>query len=231
MGIFKHKGAGASDSPKKENTSVPLLDPVNTAEQIDTATTAATTSSSSTRYKRPTREQGINLVISLLVPILLYGGLSWLLIHNGVDFFLGNLIGCGLALMVLAYIQSVFKTGSKLATPIQIVLAIILILSLSLYYLPKFNKNNITQTTSTNYSSSGSETLFFVGTEQLVSNKSFPQGREVRLTVSGAPINFVTISGIKVLTQEYGTYIFRFNSVGSLIFTGSGSQSSITIKW
>lgn len=232
METFIHEGGGASDSPKKENTSVPPLDPVNTAEQTDTSATDTTAFSSSTRYKMPTGEQGINLVISLVVPILLYWGLSWLLIDHDVNFFLSNLIGCGLALMVLGYIQSVFKSGSELATPIQIVLAFILILSLSIHYLPEYGKVNKNESSTVNKTSSfKSETLTFVGKERRIAHESLINGREYRMTVNGAPVDLMKSSGAQELTQEHGTYIFEASMEGSLIFEGTGANSTIMVEW
>jgi|GEM_PF-3048886 len=203
------------------------------ANPVNNNTEAAnqTPSPPSTGFKWPTGEQLMNLAISSIFPGLLYWGLSLLLLSHGVNFFLSNVISYILALMLLAYLQSVLKSKSELATPIQIIMTFILILCLSLHYLPGYGKNDNSQAKINKTQSMRSEILTFTGTEQLLSNKSFSQGTEVRLTVHGAPINMITSAGSKELVKEYGTYVFRFNSEGTLIFKGSGLESSITIQW
>lgn len=227
MGKKGFPKTGDQQTPSSTQTNTPLAQANNTVTPpVTTPTTPAATG-----FKMPTTKQWLNLAVSSIFPGLLYWILTSILLHHGVNFLLSHLLGYGLALMLLAYIQSVFKSGSELAKPIQIILTFILILCLSLHYLPDYGKKDNSQAKINKMQSMRSEILTFTGTEQLLSNKSFPQGKEVRLTVHGAPINMITSAGSQELVKEYGTYVFRFNSDGTLIFKGSGLESSITIQW
>lgn len=76
-----------------------------------------------------------------------------------------------------------------------------------------------------------SETFTFVGKERWVSHASVSSGGSFRITINGAPINFV--NGNEKLTQEHGTYVYEVesNSKGDLIFLGNGTKSTATIEW
>jgi hypothetical protein len=179
-----------------------------------------------------TTKQWTDLAVCSIFPALLYGIMFYILSGKGVNFFLSNVIGCVLAIMLLSFLKSVLKMASDLSTPITIIMAFILILTLSIHYLPDYKfKRSQDNDKPKNAWTPGMEVLRFTDSEQLITNHTFSKGKEVRIRVVGTSVNLLSAEGSQELIPEYGVYVFQFNSDAYLTMTGNGGESTVTIRW
>ena len=169
----------------------------------------------------------IGVVIGLFVYyISLVALLGWFSFHYAVKAIIALIFTL---LLLKAFDKAMGQKETRSATAILVVVFIAFFMTIFIGY----EKNNdggecIKKEIVANPSS---EIFSFTNKEQLVSENSFPGGKEIRIRVQGSPINMVTSAGKQTLNQEYGTYVFRFNANGSLIFEGTGSPSTVTVRW
>lgn len=183
------------------------------------------------KYFGLTKQQWIDLAISSILPSLLYWGLFTVLSSHGINFFFSNLVGCLLALILLGYLKSALKSKTDLATPVQIIMIFILILTMSLHYLPGYNPKLTEDKHPATAWTPGREVLQFSDMEQLITDHTFSAGKEVMIRVVGTSVNLLSAEGSQELIPEYGVYVFRFNSEARLTITGNGGPATVTIRW
>lgn len=159
-----------------------------------------------------TSDQWIDLGVCLVIPGLLYWGFAYMLMRNGVNFLLSNVIGCIMAMLLLAFLKTVLKTKSDLATPVQIIMLIWFVLVLSIHYLP--DSQNLFSGKNDVKTSQESVTLNKVD-ELWSPDKKFSTGANVRIEVVYHKV--LMVSGD---TLYPGVYHRVADGNGKIVFKG-----------
>lgn len=172
------------------------------------------------------------LGLGSLVGVISYV-VSWFIIGYITSLFLGNvwrnIIALSIALMILFAIDAAMGgKDTRMKAPVLVAVFITFLLFLFAGF-GKENNSSDSNRPSQVYQKT-SKDFIISGKEQIVS-QSFSGGQEVRITIKGAPVDFDLVSGVKILNQEHGTYVFRFDSEGALKFVGRGLPSTIMVQW
>jgi|GEM_PF-5036458 len=124
--MFDMRNLGVDDAAETTATAQGNADAGNTE--------AGNTATVNTKRKETWQDKAWNFFITAGVAFA-----SFFLSYWGLHFYISNVLICNLialvvALLALSYVDSVLKTETKMATPIIILLAIIMIFRLAAYY-------------------------------------------------------------------------------------------------
>jgi hypothetical protein len=214
--MFDMRNLGVDDTAETTATAQGNADAGN-AEVGNTAT-------ANTEPKETWQDKTWNFIITAGVALASFFLSYWGLNHYISNVLVCNLIALVVALLALAYVDSVLKTKTKMATPIIIFLAIIMIFRLAAYYSEHPSVPEIDRSVPQLSSETGTTRHL---SEIWAPDKVFQGGEKITIEVSGNPVKIV---GGKLLNP--GVYSETPEHHGQIAFENiSNAPSQVKVTY
>lgn len=200
--------------------------PVDTTAAADpTIVTTTPPAEAPATFSLPNKSALLRLATSFALGCLVYWLGYYILSSNGVNFFLSNLIGYVIGLIFLAFVDSALKSKTEIGTAVTTLMTLILIICLSVHYLPGYDFG---KKKAPIHQSAFSETGTVRNVNEIwFTDKVFSSGAEVEIEVL---YNEVVMTNVGQLNP--GTYHKIIPGDGKLMFEGiSSSPSRIKVSY
>jgi hypothetical protein len=143
----------------EQSQFIPKRSKQETAQTMETADTAAKSASYSWEKIPPIAKAALQVVLAFSLALVVYA-LSFKLLPGNMNYFVRNLVGIIISLLVLWGASSIQKTESKIGTAVLIFLSLFFVYNISRHYFVPGKKDHLSGQSVASLASASCEILY-----------------------------------------------------------------------